>query len=229
MPPKTAKSSYTPTRPIPTPKGSGIRKLWLVIGIVLAFAIGVPVGMVVANAGTGDSDRAVAEMERAEARRDAAQITELTSLARETKQALAPVVDGLGKAAPGDGTARQPATDAQLADWKKIMEQERQRYAETVSGSTGTNVARNALRTAVNLLSTALDTYTTAAVLPEERRPMVIELAGRQRLLAIDTWSVAATQLDQLNVDSGNGHQHVYMTDAESAVMDDGVPEGSQG
>ncbi|GII59037.1 hypothetical protein Pth03_74260 [Planotetraspora thailandica] len=227
MSPKTAKSAYTPARPAVTEKG---RRTWpVVLGIVLAFAVGVPVGLGIAHLGTNDSDQAVAEMQRAEAHRDAARITELTTMARETKQVVRPVVDGLTLVAPDDGSAASQATAAQLSEWKKVMEQERQRYSETVSGSTGTNVARNALGAAVNLLSTSLDTYSVAAELPADRRPAVIELAARQRSLAVATWSVAATQLDQLNVDSGNGHQHVYLTDAESAVMDDGFEEGSHG
>ncbi|WP_204078585.1 hypothetical protein [Planotetraspora phitsanulokensis] len=199
------------------------------IGIVLAFVLGVPVGLGIANAGTSESDRAVAEMQRDEARREVTQITELTAMARKTKETVTPVVEGLAKVAPENGPAAVTATAAQLSEWKKIMEQERQRYEETVSGSTAVNVARNALRNAVNLLNTAVDTYIVAAGVPADRRPAVIDLSARQTALAVSSWSVGAVQLDQLNTDAGNGHQHVYLTDSESTMMDDGVPEGSQG
>ena len=42
-------------------------------------------------------------------------------------------------------------------------------------------------------------------------------------------WSVAATQLDQLNIDAGNGHQHVYLnnTSGDGIIPADGLPEGT--
>jgi hypothetical protein len=55
------------------------------------------------------------------------------------------------------------------------------------------------------------------------------ELATRQRDLAVTSWSVAATQLDQINVDAGYGHQHVFLRSEPGgeAFTPDDAPEGN--
>jgi hypothetical protein len=55
------------------------------------------------------------------------------------------------------------------------------------------------------------------------------EVAAGARDTAVTTWSVGATQLDQINVDAGHGHQHVFLpADPESgAFTPDDAPEGS--
>jgi hypothetical protein len=109
------------------------------------------------------------------------------------------------------------------------MAQQVERHKDTPSGSTATNIARNGLRNAVSQLSIALDTLAAARALPAEHQARLLAAASRQRLLAVSDWSVAATQLDQINIDAGNGHQHVYLTDTPEgdAVVGDGSPEGS--
>jgi hypothetical protein len=64
--------------------------------------------------------------------------------------------------------------------------------------------------------------------LPAEHRAPLLTVASRQRLLAVTAWSVAATQLDQLNIDAGNGHRHACLTDSPEGgtTVADGSPEG---
>jgi hypothetical protein len=186
---------------------------------VIALAIGLLIGWEVGQ--PTDSEAAMTAAQKADATRDAQQIVELTATARTTRQLVTPIVTGL--AAP---TA--PSADS-LAAWKQVMLQETQRYSETVSGATATNVARGALRSAVNALANALETYTLARTLPSgTQQAALMELAVKQRVLAVTTWSVAATQLDQLNVDAGHGHQHVYLNTSPDggAMTPDGTPEG---
>lgn len=210
-----------PSRPVANVVGRGLDRwqvLRLLAGLLVAMAIGVGVGQEIA--GPSSSEAAVASIRQAEAQRDVVQIGELTQMARHTKQLLTPVVSGLA----------QSFTDAQLASWQQIMRQETQRYAVTVSGATATNVARGGFRAAVDMLSVARDTYALARTLPAGQQQAVLDVAARQRVLAVTTWSVAATQLDQLNVDAGNGHQHVYLTDRPDggAMTPDGTPEGAK-
>jgi hypothetical protein len=134
---------------------------------------------------------------------------------------VTPIVAGLA-------ASTAPSPDS-LAAWKQVMLQETQRYSETVSGATATNVARGALRSAVNALSHALEAYTLARTLPAgAQQTALLDLAAKQRMLAVTIWSVAATQLDQLNVDAGHGHQHVYLNTSPDggAMTPDGSPEG---
>ncbi|HCT76353.1 MAG TPA: hypothetical protein DGG94_16595 [Micromonosporaceae bacterium] len=212
-----------PSRPVARVVTRGLDRwqlLRLFSGLVVAMVIGIGVGLEIA--GPSSSEASVASIRQAEAQRDVAQIGELTTMARNTKQLLTAVVSGLA--------ATQPATDAQLAGWQQIVRQETQRYAVTVSGATATNVARGAFRGAVDMLSVAVDAYALARTMAPGQQQALLDVAARQRTLAVTTWSVAATQLDQLNVDAGNGHQHVYLTDRPDggAMTSDGTPEGTK-
>ncbi len=183
----------------------------LVIGVFTGWEIGKPT----------ESEASITAAQKADAQRDAKQIVELTSTARTTRQLVAPIVTGLAATTPPDA--------AQLEAWKQVMLQETQRFSQTVSGGTATNVARGALRSAVTALANALETYTMARGLPAAQQAPLLELAAKQRTLAVTTWSVAATQLDQLNVDAGHGHQHVYLNTSPDggAMTPDGSPEGT--
>ncbi len=96
---------------------------------------------------------------------------------------------------------------------------------------TATNVARGGLRSAVEQAAVAVETVALAVAAPADRQPELLTLAARQAALAVTTWSVAATQLDQVNIDAGNGHQHVHLDSdgAEGALTADGAAEGAGG
>ncbi|MEV4410809.1 hypothetical protein [Catellatospora sp. NPDC049609] len=216
---KTGKPSST--RPAVTPAGSRstAQVLRIVAGLVVAVLVGVLIGM--QTAGPGATDDAVAQLRRQEAERDKTQISELTTRARATAGVIAPIVEGLGDT--GKVSAEQ------LAQWKQALSPELAWYATTVSGMTATNVARGALRNAVEQLAAALDTCAAAQALPAPARQPVLAAVTRQRELAVAAWSVAATQLDQINVDAGNGHQHVYLDvkGIGGLMSGDTLPEGT--
>jgi len=204
------------------------------IALLVAAAVGLFIGVLVASPTDTktDTDKAIASLQEDEAKRDAAQIVELTGLARGTAEQVEPVVAGLRSALPAADAGAvdtQPVTDQQVAQWKQIMVQQVERHKDTPSGSTATNVARNGLRNAVSQLSLALDTFVAARALPAAHQGPLLVVASRQRLLAVNDWSVAATQLDQINIDAGHGHQHVYLTDSPEggASVGDGAPEGN--
>jgi hypothetical protein len=224
---KTGKPSSTRTTVRPASEGrlpGGV--LGVVIGLLAATAVGVFIGVQVASPSA--TDAAIASLQAEEAKRDATQIVELTKLARDTATQIKPVVDGLRTALPAAPATGQPVTDQQLAQWKELMAQQVAKHQETPSGTTATNVARSGLRNAVSQLSVALDTFAAARALPADLQAPVLAVAARQRQLAVNDWSVAATQLDQINVDAGNGHQHVYLSDSPEggAIVGDGSPEG---
>jgi len=195
--------------------------------ILTAGSLGALIGY---NSGRPDATQsAIAEMREAEARRDVQQITELTTLARASAGDLNKVLAGLAEALPHDKTSdAPPAPRERIDDWRRILRETAEKHAPAPSGATGTNVARGGLRSAANALVTAVDTYAAGLRLPEGSRKDILDLAARQRSTAVTMWSVAATQLDQLNVDAGNGHQHAYLTTSpeDGAITSDGVPEG---
>jgi hypothetical protein len=84
------------------------------------------------------------------------------------------------------------------------------------------------LAAAARALDAAVDLYAAALTLPPEARGTQLELAGRQRDIAVATWSTAATQLDVLNNNAGNGHAHVFLpaVPGQGALTPDGAPEG---
>lgn len=217
---KTGRPSYT--RPV-TSTAAGNRRtgriLALIAGAAVAMLLGVGIGMQLAGPSSAESQ--VESLRRQEAQRDAAQIKELTQRARQTATAIKPIADGL--AAPEAVTAEQ------VKSWQKTIGDEVKWYAVTVSGMTATNVARGTLRSAVEQFAVAVDTAALAQSAPAAQRASLLALAGRQRALAVTAWSVAATQLDQISVDAGNGHQHVYLQTGgvDGAMVGDSHPEGT--
>jgi hypothetical protein len=187
----------------------GKQRVWL--PALLAFAVAAVVfgvgGYLVGR--PGEQERMASDIRASDAARDSEQIKSLTDLARTTRDDLAPVVAGL---------AGEPAA-ADLTAWQHTVDTAAKAFDDPPSGTTATNVARGSLATAVDQLSVAVGLY--------QRGPAVRDLAERQRDLAIMTWSVGATQLDQINVDAGYGHQHVYLEGNEEAFTADGEHEGT--
>lgn len=162
--------------------------------------------------------------------RDKTQIKTLTELARTTGDRLAPVLDGLDRAMPADGTAGPAAvTAADVENWKKAAAAAVSGFADPPSGETATNVARSSLASAVRQIATTVDTYAAARNLAGPARTTAVDLAVRQRADALFTWSVGATALDAVNVDAGYGHQHVFLptSPGDGALTPDTEPEGS--
>ncbi|MFG1944172.1 hypothetical protein [Nonomuraea sp. NPDC048826] len=203
-----------------------------VLALALAFALGALVaGGVVFGVTRPSSIEQAADRLRAEsALRDRTQIRTLTELARDTRTRLLPVLDGLAPALPGDGPAGPVAvTAADVEAWRQAADAAVQGFADPPSGETATNVARSSLASAVRQFATAVDTYTMARDLTGPARAAALDLAARQRADALFAWSIGATALDAVNVDAGNGHQHVFLptSPGEGALTPDTEPEGS--
>ena len=227
------------------PASPSRRLFWL--GMLAAAVVLIPiaaVGIVIA-AGSGDSkpnptadaqaavkksiETEAATLRRQTQVRDKEQVAELTDHMRGTVDALVPVLDGFSKALPpGKETVGPLATPAAVAKWRAAVRKENEYFAETVSGETGTNVARGGFAAALDALNEATETYALAVDDPGHRRPLLAR-AREQRDLAVRTWSVAATQLDAINIATGYGHQHVYLGGSAQVggFSADPAPEGS--
>lgn len=200
------------------------------IGIAASTVLAAIIGTVlVLTTGPDGTQQRVEELRRAEATRDAAQIEELTETARLVADDLLPVVESMTQVLPAEGPPVAVQLDAApLGTWSNTVAGASARFAAPPSGSTGTNVARSALRTAVDLLGESVDLLELSRDLPEERRVAVVARAQTQRDLAMRTWSIGATQLDAINIDAGNGHQHVFLPAFGDGVMTaDPAAEGS--
>jgi hypothetical protein len=203
-----------------------------VLALALAFALGAIVagGVVFALTRPNSIERMADRLRTESALRDKTQIKTLTELARTTRARLVPVLDGLGRAMPGDGVAGPVAvTAADVENWQKAATAAAGGFADPPSGETATNVARSSLASAVRQIATTVDTYAAARGLTGPARAAAMDLAVRQRADALFTWSIGATALDAVNIDAGYGHQHVFLptSPGEGALTPDTEPEGS--
>jgi hypothetical protein len=219
---RTGKPSYTKAATNSRPSVSTL-VFAMLLPVVLAGFIGAGIGYAVADKPSA-TEVAVNKLRQDEARRDTEQIVQLTAAARTTRDELAPLLSELDAAIKSG----QPAAADRLTTWKQTMRRAVERHADSPSGSTATNVARGGLRASVDGLATALDTYALVGTLPASAQRGVLDLAARQRTAASTSWSIAAAQLDQINIDAGHGHQHVYLSTepGSGAFTSDGAPEG---
>ncbi len=192
----------------------------LVVGLVgglIGFAVGRP----------DPSESSVAHLHEAEAERDVQQIIELTEMARRTRDELSPILLAVKQEAEAGRTPEA----SQVRQWQQTVRRLTEQFANPPSGTTATNVARSGLRSAVEQAAVAVDSVALVAASPSAVRDGQLALAARQAALASATWSVAATQLDQINIDAEQGHQHVYLDTGagDGAISPDGAAEGSDG
>lgn len=183
----------------------------------------------VATSQTEGAEADAAELRRQFAERDKQQIEDLTTQTRSMVDEFTPVIVGLGKTLPPDTQRTGPlATVAEVEDWRSRVREADEYFAESVSGETATNVARNGFSNAVDVLLETVETYGLALDQPAARAAL-LERARAQRDLAARTWSNAAIQLDVINIDAGYGHQHVVFPSSagEAATPPDSLPEGT--
>lgn len=199
--------------------------------IVAVLALGGREGGEPAGGGV-DVEREAARLEREFAARDRRQVSELTEIARAARDDLAPALSGMAEAMPPEGGPRagRPASSDEVRGWKEAVDAAAARFGDPPSGETGTNVARGSLDAAVDALGSSVLTYEAALGLPEGERGPLLERAAAQRDLGVRVWSVGATQLDAINIQAGNGHQHVYLPapGVAGALQADPAPEGSE-
>ena len=219
------------------------RGFWL--GALVAAAVLVPLAVIAvllfggkddepatpasASTASDETQTQVQRLRREAAVRDKEQIQELTDRARGMVDDFTPVIVGLGKTLPPDTQRIGPVASAKkVDDWRARVRKADEYFADTVSGETATNVARNGFSDAVDVLLETVETYRLALDNPSMRRAL-LERVRSQRDLAARAWSTAATQLDAINIDAGFGHQHVVFPNSagSAAVPPDDLPQGT--
>ncbi|MEV4516242.1 hypothetical protein AB0K00_45680 [Dactylosporangium sp. NPDC049525] len=177
-----------------------------------------------------DAQQRIDALQVAEVQRDTEQVVRLTDQARRNADMLAPVMEAMYAALPAGAASPGPlATAAQVEGWKAVTRKVVSDFADAPSAGTAVNVARSGFATGARQLDLAVDTYTEAVKATDAQRPALLALAARQRDSAVVTWSIGGTQLDSLNVDTGHGHQHVFLPSApgQGAMTSDGSKEGN--
>ncbi|MGI5240392.1 hypothetical protein [Dactylosporangium sp. CA-139066] len=221
-------TNRTRTRPAAArPAGRSSVPRWVYPALAVAVAVGALLGAVTADPRT-EAQKRIDAMQAAEVQRDADQVVALTDQARRVRELLGSALDGLYTALPPGATPGPPASAAQVDGWKAATRQAAKDFENPPSAGTAVNVARSGLAAGARQLDLAVDTYAAALKAGDDQRPALQALASRQRDNAIASWSIGATQLDQLNIDTGHGHQHVFLPSApgQGAMTADGAREG---
>jgi len=219
---KTGKPSYV--RQAEQARARRVPIAATIAGIVVAALAAGLVGFLIGRPDA--TTRAIDDIKAQEAQRDRDQIRALTDVARGSQEKLTTLLTAYDAAVQGP-----PADAATVADWQRTLTALVAAHADSPSGTTATNVARGGFRSAVADFQVAVDLYAAALAGPADRLPALVEIAGRARTAAATSWSVAAAQLDQINVDAGFGHQHVYLQTEQGsgAFTPDGEEEGHTG
>ena len=220
------------------------RQFWL--GVLAAACLLVPVAVAAAAiAGGGDDEpqgaataakpespeeaarREVERLQKATQTRDKEQVKDLTDKARGFAEDLGPIIDGVARTLPPDSDTKVGplASAADVRDWSRRARAARAYFRESVSGETGTNVARGALAAAVSGVAELVATYRLALEEPANRAALLERVRG-QRDVAMRAWDTGGVQLDAINIAVGYGHQHVPALGAGGQPPDE-LPEGT--
>jgi hypothetical protein len=224
----SSKTKRRPTAAVTQRQRTGPPWVWVVLALAIGALLGGPIGAATADP-RSDTQKSIDKIKAADAKRDAEQIVALTGQARQVRDALAPVLDGLAAAVPPGAAAPGPdATTQQVTAWRAATTKAVAGFDNPPSAGTGVNVARGGFSAATRTLHEAVVAYEQALTAPAPAKPAQLVHAGKLRDVAVATWAVGGTQLDQLNVDAGHGHAHVFLpaVPGQGAMTSDGSPEG---
>lgn len=165
----------------------------------------------------------VAELEAAEEARDAENLVASIDHAQHLQTELVPVLHGLHAVLPVDGSTAVPADPAQVATWRADVDALVAETEALASGSSEHNIVRNGMLTSLELVGDALDAVALAADAAPDAAPDLYALAGELRTRAVDTWGLAAVQLDLRATAGGQGHVHVFLPVHPGDSLDGGL------
>ncbi|WP_171905330.1 hypothetical protein [Cellulosimicrobium cellulans] len=194
----------------------------VVVGVVLVVAL-TRGGDEPADGGFAVDPARVAELEAAEAARDAENLTASIEHARTLQGELVPVMHALHAVLPVDGTTATPPTAEEVATWRDTLDGLVADTEALASGSSEHNIVRNGMLTSLELLGDAVDAVDLARAADASTAPDLYALAGELRTRAVDTWGLAAIQLDLRATSGGQGHVHVFLPVHPDDALDGGL------
>ena len=212
------------------------RRVLLVVGALalVAVAVAAVVGLTRGGAAADDGGFAVdparvAELEAAEEARDAENLVASIDHARYLQTELVPVLHGLHAVLPVDGSSAVPADPAYVTAWRATVDGLVAETEALASGSSEHNIVRNGMLTSLELVGDALDAVGLAASADSAAAPDLYALAGDLRTRAVETWGLAAVQLDLRSTAGGQGHVHVFLPVHPDDSLDGGLGLGHTG
>jgi len=176
-----------------------------------------------ADSAVADPER-VAELEAAEIERDEQNLVASIDHAWHLQDELVPVLHGLHAVLPVDGSAATPADVAEIAAWHGTVDGLIAETDALASGSSEHNIVRNGMLTSLRLIDDTLDTVELAVSADDPATAEELEeLAGELRTRAVETWSIAATQLDLRSIAADRGHVHIFLPVRPDDALDGGL------
>jgi hypothetical protein len=194
-----------------------------VVVVVLVVALTRGAGQDPAAAGFAVDPARVAELEAAEEARDTENLTASIEHARAVQGELVPVMHALHAALPVDGTTAQAPTAEEVASWRDTLDALVADTEALPSGSSEHNIVRNGMLTSLELLGDTVDAVDLARAADAGAAPDLYALAGELRTRAVDTWGLAAIQLDLRSTAGGQGHVHVFLPVRPGDSLDGGL------
>lgn len=204
----------------------------LLVGAALAAVVVVAVLVVAltrgaqpdpADVGSAVDPARVAELEAVEAERDADNLTASIEHARSLQTELVPVMHALHAVLPVDGTTAATPTDEEIAAWRDTLDTLVGETEALPSGSSEHNIVRNGMLTSLELLGDTVDAVDLVRAADASAAPGLYALAGELRTRAVETWGLAAIQLDLRSTSGGQGHVHVFLPVRPGDSLDGGL------
>jgi hypothetical protein len=159
--------------------------------------------------------------------RDKEQVQDLTARMRKWSDDLDPVLRGVAKTLPPESPKKVGplAGRAEVEDWRRRTASAQRYFEQSVSGDTGTNVARGTLGAAINGVAEMVESY-KLALGGGQTRAALLERVRAQRDIAMRSWETASIQVDVVNIAVGLGHQHPPAPGSAGKLPDE-LPEGT--
>ncbi|MGA4780546.1 hypothetical protein ACPCUX_18585 [Cellulosimicrobium sp. AB352] len=212
------------------------RRVLLVVGALALVAVVVAAVVALTRGGAAPDEEGfavdparVAELEAAEEVRDAENLVASIDHARYLQTELVPVLHGLHAVLPVDGSSAVPADPADVTAWRATVDGLVAETEALASGSSEHNIVRNGMLTSLELVGDALDAVGLAASADSAAAPDLYALAGDLRTRAVETWGLAAVQLDLRSTAGGQGHVHVFLPVHPDDSLDGGLGLGHTG
>lgn len=207
-----AKTTLPRTAPRSVPRGRGTapsrpsRDRGLPLPLVaVAVLVAAAAGWIVGR--PSSFERQVAALEGESVARDVDQVAELVTVIGETRATILDPLGAMHAAMPREGTGPVAAPD-EVEVWAATLEDAGTPFDDPPSGLTGTNVARNTLRSSVEALHGSVTTYRLALDTRGATRDGLLTQAGVQRDLGVQLWDTGIMQLDERSHATGGGHHH---------------------
>lgn len=199
-----------------------------VVAAVVALVVSLTRGPATAGEGPAVDPARVAELQAAEEARDAENLVASIDHARHLQEELVPVLHGLHAVLPVDGSTAVAADPADVAAWRTSVDGLVAETESLASGSSEHNIVRNGMLTSLELVGDALDTVRIASTADAATAEELHALAGELRTRAVETWGLAAVQLDLRSTAGGQGHVHLFLPVHPDDSLDGGldVPGG---